>query len=65
VDSEDIEAGGDMCRRKDMVFIFHSDGRLWEVLEDLIAIGINALHPIEPKAMDIVEVRERTRGGSA
>ena len=56
------EAVGDMCRQKEMVFIFHSDGRLWEVLEDLIAIGINALHPIEPKAMDIVEVKERTRG---
>jgi uroporphyrinogen decarboxylase len=34
-------------------FIFHSDGRLWDVIPDLIALGVNALHPIEPKAMDI------------
>ena len=56
------EAVGDLCRRRDMVFIFHTDGRVWEILEDLIGLGIHALHPIEPKAMDIAEVRERTRG---
>lgn len=56
------EAVGDLCRQKDLVFIFHSDGKLWEVLEDLIALGVNALHPIEPKAMDIVQLREKTRG---
>lgn len=43
-------------------FVFHSDGNLWEVLEDLIAVGINALHPIEPKAMDIVQVKGRCAG---
>lgn len=42
-----------------MPFIFHSDGRLWEVIPDLIALGVNALHPIEPKAMDINEVKAR------
>ena len=40
-------------------FAFHSDGRLWEVIPDLIALGVNALHPIEPKAMDINEVKAR------
>ena len=40
-------------------FIFHSDGRLWGVIPDLIALGVNALHPIEPKAMDINEVKAR------
>jgi uroporphyrinogen decarboxylase len=40
-------------------FIFHSDGRLWDVIPDLIALGVNALHPIEPKAMDINLVKER------
>jgi len=42
-----------------MPFIVHSDGRLWEVIPDLIALGVNALHPIEPKAMDINEVKAR------
>ena len=36
-----------------MPFILHSDGRLYDVLEDLIAIGVDAINPIEPKAMDI------------
>jgi uroporphyrinogen decarboxylase len=40
-------------------FAFHSDGRLWEVIPDLIALGVNGLHPIEPKAMDINEVKAR------
>lgn len=40
-------------------FIMHSDGRLWEVLDDLIAVGVDALHPIEPKAMDIYDLKHR------
>ena len=40
-----------------MPFILHSDGKLWEIIPDLIALGLNALHPIEPKAMDIKEVK--------
>jgi uroporphyrinogen decarboxylase len=42
-----------------MPFIFHSDGKLWDIIPDLIAMGVNALHPIEPKAMDINEVKAR------
>jgi uroporphyrinogen decarboxylase len=40
-------------------FIMHSDGRLWQVLDDLIALGVNDLQPIEPKAMDIYDVKEK------
>jgi len=40
-------------------FIMHSDGRLWQVLDDLIALGVNALQPIEPKAMDIYDLKRR------
>ena len=42
-----------------MPFILHSDGALWSILDDLIALGLDALHPIEPKAMDINEVKRR------
>ena len=48
-----------VCRSRDLPFIYHSCGRLWEVLPDLLEIGINALHPIEPKAMDIGEMKRR------
>jgi uroporphyrinogen decarboxylase len=42
-----------------MPFIMHTDGKLWEILDDLVALGLDALHPIEPKAMDIGEVKRR------
>ncbi len=42
-----------------MPFIMHTDGNVWAVLDDLIALGLNALHPIEPKAMDIYELKRR------
>ena len=42
--------------------IYHTDGRLWEVLEDLIACGFTALHPIEPKAMEGAKVKRLADG---
>jgi len=59
-----LERLSELCRTREppVPLVFHSDGRLWEVLEDLIACGADALHPIEPKAMDIVEVKRRTAG---
>ncbi|MBM4047198.1 MAG: nucleoside 2-deoxyribosyltransferase, partial [Planctomycetes bacterium] len=53
---------GDLCRERGLAFIYHSDGDLREVLDDLIACGFNALHPIEPKAMDIREIKRRVAG---
>ncbi len=50
---------GDLAAAANKPLIYHSDGALWDVIDDLIACGINALHPIEPKAMDIVEVKKR------
>ena len=51
-----------LCNQKDIPVIYHSDGNIWEVIPDIIKIGAKAIHPIEPKAMDINEVREKTRG---
>ena len=39
-------------------FIFHSDGNFMAVFNDLAECGIKAIHPIEPQAMDIVEVKK-------
>lgn len=50
---------GELCRRVDKPFILHSDGRLYEIIDDLINCGLNALHPIEPKAMDIAYVKKK------
>jgi uroporphyrinogen decarboxylase len=54
-----IEELAGIAHRAGMPFIMHSDGRLWQVMDDLVALGLNALHPIEPKAMDIYELKRR------
>jgi uroporphyrinogen decarboxylase len=54
-----MEKMGAICREKDLPFVLHSDGNLWAVLPDLLACGLNALHPIEPKAMDSRELKSQ------
>jgi uroporphyrinogen decarboxylase len=34
-------------------WILHSDGNIIPILEDLLAMGINGIHPIDPNCMDI------------
>lgn len=48
-----------VCRKKDLLLFFHSDGNIWQIVEDLIAVGFHALHPIDPTSMDIREVKEK------
>jgi uroporphyrinogen decarboxylase len=38
---------------------YHSDGAIWEVIPDLIDIGLDVLNPIQPKCMDPAEVKRR------
>lgn len=40
-------------------WVLHSDGNVMEVLDDLIGLGIRALHPLEPGPMDIRAVKRR------
>ena len=47
-----------ICQRQDIPLIYHTDGCVLEVMDDLIACGVNALHPIEPKAMDIYKLKK-------
>lgn len=44
----------DACK---LPWIYHSDGNLMPVIDDLLTLGMNGLHPIEPRAMDIYEVK--------
>jgi len=48
-----------ICRKEGLLFFFHSDGNIWPILEDLISIGFEAIHPIDPTSMDINEVKTR------
>ncbi len=50
---------GDVCRDRGLGNIFHSDGDCTEVLGDLVECGFHAFNPIQPKCMDIVEVKKR------
>ena len=57
-----FEEVGLLCRQRTLPLILHSDGRFSEIIPDLIAVGVNALHPFEPKAMDILELKRRYSG---
>ena len=50
---------GDLAKRRKIPFIYHSDGVLWSVMEEIIQCGVTALHPIEPKSMHIIELKHR------
>lgn len=50
------------CAQRGLPLIYHSDGDLTDVLPDIVDCGFRALHPIEPKAMDILKLK-REYGG--
>ncbi|MBC7235915.1 MAG: hypothetical protein H5T69_08740 [Chloroflexi bacterium] len=50
----------DAWHARDTFCLFHSDGNLWPLLDDLVAAGIDGLNPIEVAAgMTVREVRKR------
>lgn len=38
---------------------YHSDGNVWDILDDLVDIGVNILNPVQPECMDPVAIRKR------
>lgn len=47
-----------MAERIRLPWVYHSDGNLLPIMEDLLELGMNALHPIEPYGtMDIAQVK--------
>ena len=54
-----MEKIGRLCQNKDIPFIYHTDGNIWTVFDDIKKCGVNAIHPIEPQAMDIREVKQK------
>jgi len=53
------EKFGQICRENRLFFFFHSDGIVWQLMEDFIRVGVDALHPIDPTCMDIAEVKKK------
>jgi uroporphyrinogen-III decarboxylase len=38
-------------------WVFHSDGNLIPVMEDLLSLGLSGIHPIQPSAMNIEKLK--------
>ena len=46
-----------LAHARDCLVVYHSDGALQEVMEDIIACQFDGLNPIEPPAMDINAIK--------
>ena len=57
----------DALKATRLKWVFHSDGDLTEVLDDMVDLGIDVLNPIEPACLDIVQLKQgwRTSGACA
>ena len=51
-----------VAREITVPWIFHTDGDFLPLLDDLLGLGMNALHPLEPDAVDIRAVKSRVAG---
>ncbi len=40
----------------------HSDGQVWSILDDIIEIGFDGFHPVQPQCMDLEQVKWHTFG---
>ena len=45
--------------KPDIRIWYHSDGNVWEVLDDLVEIGVTILNPVQPECMDALAIRKR------
>jgi uroporphyrinogen decarboxylase len=54
-----LRAIGDLARSSGKPLIYHSDGVLYRVMDRIADCGVDALHPVEPKAMNLAEVKAR------
>ncbi len=45
--------------RPDLPVCYHSDGNCWDVIPDLIDIGVTVLNPVQPECLDLAAVKKR------
>ncbi len=45
--------------KPDVAIWYHSDGNIWDILDDIVEIGINILNPVQPECMDAAAIRKR------
>jgi uroporphyrinogen decarboxylase len=46
-------------QKPDIHVWYHSDGNIWDILDDLVEIGVTILNPVQPECMDPLAVRKR------
>jgi uroporphyrinogen decarboxylase len=51
-----------LAHARGVPIIKHSDGNLWPILDDLVEVGFDGIHPIQPQCMDIGEVKRHLAG---
>ena len=49
---------GNLAAAYNKPFIYHTDGDIRRVMSEIIDSGVTAVHPIEPKSMDIMEIKK-------
>ena len=47
------------AHKPDIHVWYHSDGNIWDILDDLVEIGITVLNPVQPECMDPLAIRKR------
>lgn len=52
----------ELGRSRDLPLIYHTDGRLYDVFDQLAEIGVRGVQPLEPKSMDPLEIKRRWPG---
>lgn len=50
------------AHQKDLRIVKHSDGNIWPILDDLLEVGFDGIHPIQPQCMDIGKVKKYLAG---
>ena len=50
---------GDRCHENNRLFLMHSDGDLSMLMDDLIAMGLDVIQPIDPSCMDMAKVKKQ------
>ncbi len=41
---------------------YHSDGNCWDIIPDLIDVGVTVLNPVQPECLDLAEVKREFGG---
>jgi uroporphyrinogen decarboxylase len=52
----------DHCHQCDMQFWFHTDGAIEPIMDDLVRIGMDALHPMQDPPMDLSDMTVKYGG---